>query len=65
MFAVTMPIDTAIPGCIGLLLVVVPCMFFRASGDEVSDAASVRKFLSIGIVLLGIAALYAVIRLAM
>src|SRR5579872_1000953 len=61
MFAMSF-IDAAIPGGIGLLLVLAPQRFYRASGNAIKDAASVRKFRTIGGVLLAVAAVYALIK---
>ncbi len=55
-------IDVAIPGLIGLLLAIRPGSFIKASGD--ADAARARKFRLGGLVLLAVAALYLLIKLA-
>jgi hypothetical protein len=57
-------IDVAIPGVIGLLLAVRPGSFIKPSGDADRDAARARKFRIGGLVLLAVAGLYLLIKLA-
>jgi len=57
-------VDVAIPLVIGLLLTVRPHSFLKSTGSEVGDAAKADKVRKIGFVLLGVAALYFVIKLA-
>ena len=51
-------IDVAIPGVIGLLLVMAPGLFTKATAPETT-----RKLRLMGMVLLGVAALYLFIKL--
>ena len=52
------------PLVIGLLLTVRPHSFLKSTGSEVGDAAKADKVRKIGFLLLGVAALYFVIKLA-
>lgn len=56
-------IDILIPGTVGLLLLLRPTAMFKPSGDAAADAKKTKFFRAIGGVLLGVAALYFVIRL--
>jgi len=53
-------LDVLIPGVIGALLVVAPKLFTKAQGEEYEKAR--KKFRLIGLVLLGVAALYLIIK---
>lgn len=55
-------IDVAIPGVIGLVLLVAPGLFSKPSGDEEKDAATAKKFRYMGIGLLFVAAIYLFIK---
>jgi len=55
-------IDVLIPGIIGLLLVTSPRLFTKAQGETFEKAK--RKLRTIGLVLIGVALLYLVLRLA-
>lgn len=57
-------VDVAIPLVIGLLLALRPQSFIKPRGSETANAAKLGKVRKIGFVLLGVAALYLVIRLA-
>jgi hypothetical protein len=57
-------IDVAIPGLIGLLLAVRPGSLIKPSGDPDKDAARARKFRIGGLLLLAVAALYLLIKMA-
>lgn len=56
-------IDILIPAAIGLLLVLRPQAFLKPSASAEADAVKTRRFRVIGAVLLGVALLYAAIRL--
>lgn len=56
-------IDILIPAALGLLLVLRPQAMFKPSDSAEQDAAKVKRFRTIGGVLLGVALLYTVIRL--
>jgi uncharacterized protein YjeT (DUF2065 family) len=55
-------IDVLIPGIIGLLLVTSPRLFTKAQGETFEKTR--RKLRTIGLVLIGVALLYLVLRLA-
>jgi hypothetical protein len=57
-------IDIAIPGLIGLWLIVWPRAAFKPTGDEHTDAANVQKFRRIGGLLLAVAVGYYAIKIA-
>src|SRR5262245_9249923 len=57
-------IDVAIPGVIGLLLLVAPGVFVKGSGNDEKDAAAVNKLRLCGLGLLVVAALYLFIKAA-
>jgi uncharacterized protein YjeT (DUF2065 family) len=54
-------IDVLIPGIIGLLLVTSPHLFTKAQGETFENTKS--KLRTIGLVLLGVALLYLILRL--
>ena len=56
-------IDILIPVAIGLLLALRPRSFVKPDSDSAKDPAKLRRLRLIGVALLGVAALYAVIRL--
>jgi hypothetical protein len=56
--------DVLIPLIAGILLVARPQMFFKNAGSDDEMAKRRRRMRTIGYVLLGVAALYAVIALA-
>ena len=56
--------DVLIPLTAGILLVIRPRIFFKNAGSEEEMARKRRRMRTIGYVLLGVAALYAVIALA-
>lgn len=58
------PVDVLIPLIAGLLLVARPQLFFKKVGSEDELAKKTRRMRTIGYVLLGVAALYAVVALA-
>ena len=57
-------IDVAIPGGIGLLLLAAPGLFTKPSGDTEKDASKAIKFRGIGVLLLIVASVYLLIKLA-
>jgi hypothetical protein len=57
-------VDVLIPLIAGVLLVARPQLFFKNVGPEEELAKKRRRMRSIGYVLVGVAALYAVIALA-
>lgn len=57
-------IDIAIPGLIGLWLACRPGSIVKPSGDAEKDAARTHKFRIGGLLLLGVAGLYLVIKVA-
>jgi hypothetical protein len=57
-------VDVAIPGVIGLLLAINPRWFTKPKVDAEATAASVRKLRRCGLLLLGVAALYMVLKFA-
>lgn len=54
-------IDVFIPGIIGLLLVTTPRLFTKAQGETFEKAK--KKLRTIGLILIGLALLYLVLRL--
>ena len=56
--------DVLIPLTAGILLVIRPQIFFKNAGSNEEMARKRRRMHAIGYVLLGVAALYAVIALA-
>lgn len=56
--------DALIPLTAGILLVIRPQIFFKNAGSDEEMASKRRRMQTIGYVLLGVAALYAVISLA-
>jgi len=58
-------IDVAIPGVIGLLLVINPRWFFKPSGESEKDARRVRMLRTVGVTALVAAGLYLVVKLMM
>ena len=56
-------VDALIPAVIGLLLVSAPHLFTKPTGDVAIDGPRQTKFRTIGVVLLGVAAMYLFIRL--
>lgn len=57
-------IDTLIPLALGLPMIAGPRWFVKKTDDTAADAAKVAKVRTIGFVLTGVAALYAMLRLA-
>jgi hypothetical protein len=57
-------VDVLIPLIAGILLVARPEIFFKHGGSDEEMAKKRRRMRTIGYVLLGVAALYAVIALA-
>ena len=57
-------IDVAIPLVIGLLLVIRPNVFVKRTAPDVPDAARTAQLRKIGYLLLAVAVLYFIIRLA-
>jgi hypothetical protein len=57
-------VDVLIPLIAGILLVARPQIFFKHTGSDEEMAKKQRRMRTIGYVLLGVAALYAVIALA-
>jgi hypothetical protein len=51
-------VDVAIPGVIGVLLVVSPQWFFKPSGEPEKDMRRTRTLRTIGFVLLAVAGIY-------
>ncbi len=58
------PVDVLVPLIAGLLLVARPQLFFKKVGSEEELAKKTRRMRAIGYVLVGVAALYAVLALA-
>jgi uncharacterized protein YjeT (DUF2065 family) len=58
------PVDVLVPLIAGLLLVARPQLFFKKVGSEEELAKQTRRMRAIGYVLVGVAALYAVLALA-
>ena len=56
--------DALIPLTAGILLVIRPQIFFKNAGSDEEMASKRRRMQTIGYVLLGVAALYAVVSLA-
>jgi uncharacterized protein YjeT (DUF2065 family) len=54
-------IDVLIPGIIGLLLVTAPRLFTKSQGETFEKAK--KKLRTIGLVLIGVAVLYLMLRL--
>ena len=57
-------VDVLIPGLAGLFILVMPTTFVKRTGDEVADAVKFRRIRMAGIVLLGVAGLYLLIKFA-
>jgi hypothetical protein len=57
-------IDVAIPGGIGILLLVAPGLFVKPSGDAEKDARKAATQRGIGILLLGVAVMYMFVKMA-
>ena len=57
-------IDVLIPGVGGLLLVLSPGAFAKRKGELVADEARTAKLRKVGFALLGIAAMYLLIKLS-
>lgn len=57
-------VDVGIPLVVGLVLTLRPSTFVKATGLAARDAAKAAKIRKVGFVLLGVAALYLLIRLA-
>ena len=55
-------VDVAIPGVIGVLLVVGPQWFFKPSGEPERDARRARALRTIGFVLLAVAGIYSLVK---
>jgi uncharacterized protein YjeT (DUF2065 family) len=58
------PVDVLVPLIAGLLLAARPQLFFKKVGSEEELAKKTRRMRAIGYVLVGVAALYAVLALA-
>ena len=57
-------IDVAIPGSIGVLLIVAPSLFTKSTGDAEKDASKSTKLRAVGVLLLIAAAIYLFVKLA-
>jgi hypothetical protein len=58
-------VDVLIPGAIGLLMVASPSLFTKPTGDPMVDGPRQKRFRLLGCGLLGVAALYLVLKLAL
>ena len=56
-------IDALIPAVFGLLLIIAPTAFTKPTGDAAVDAPRQKKLRTIGFVLLGVSAMYLLIKL--
>jgi hypothetical protein len=57
-------IDVAIPSIGGILLVARPSLFFRSAGDDTANGRKIVQLRKIGVVLLVVAFVYLIIKLA-
>jgi hypothetical protein len=58
-------VDVAIPGLVGLLLAFTPRWSFKPGRDGTRDVDHARRFRGIGFPLLGVAALYSLVKIGM